>query len=238
MENEKNEKLKEEINENNSSKNDSNKNKEKLDKNQESEPDNNNFESATEKKNINNDKSEEEKLLEEVLFSREEKLRLLAEMENLRKRIEREKIESIKFGSINLAREILSLGDNLERALIAIPKNEDFSQSIKNFVEGLKMVQKEFTTILQKNGVKKIDSLNNKFDHNFHQAITEIEKNDVEEGIVIQEIQTGYTMHDRLLRPAMVGVSKKPIRNKSKIEIQKEENKDQDKSLENRENKE
>ena len=238
MENEKNEKLKEEINENNSSKNDSNKNKEKLDKNQESEPDNNNFESATEKKNINNDKSEEEKLLEEVLFSREEKLRLLAEMENLRKRIEREKIESIKFGSINLAREILSLGDNLERALIAIPKNEDFSQSIKNFVEGLKMVQKEFTTILEKNGVKKIDSLNNKFDHNFHQAITEIEKNDVEEGIVIQEIQTGYTMHDRLLRPAMVGVSKKPIRNKSKIEIQKEESKDQDKSLENRENKE
>ena len=213
MENEKNEKLKEEINENNSSKNDSNKNKEKLDKNQESEPDNNNFESATEKKNINNDKSEEEKLMEEVLSSREEKLRLLAEMENLRKRIEREKIESIKFGSINLAREILSLGDNLERALIAIPKNEDFSQSIKNFVEGLKMVQKEFTTILQKNGVKKIDSLNNKFDHNFHQAITEIEKNDVEEGIVIQEIQTGYTMHDRLLRPAMVGVSKKPIRN-------------------------
>ena len=82
------------------------------------------------------DKSEEEKLMEEVLSSREEKLRLLAEMENLRKRIEREKIESIKFGSINLAREILSLGDNLERALIAIPKNEDFSQSIKNFVEG------------------------------------------------------------------------------------------------------
>lgn len=238
MENEKNEKLKEEINENNSSKNDSNKNKEELDKNQESEPDNNNSESVTEKKNINNDKSEEEKLMEEVLSSREEKLRLLAEMENLRKRIEREKIESIKFGSINLAREILSLGDNLERALFAIPKNEDFSQSIKNFVEGLKMVQKEFTTILQKNGVKKIDSLNNKFDHNFHQAITEIEKNDVEEGIVIQEIQTGYTMHDRLLRPAMVGVSKKPIRNKSKIEIQKEENKDQDKSLENRENKE
>ena len=100
------------------------------------------------------------------------------------------------------------------------------------------MVQKEITTILQKNGVKKIDSLNNKFDHNFHQAINEIEKNDVEEGIVIQEIQTGYTMHDRLLRPAMVGVSKKPIRNKSKIEIQKEESKDQDKSLENRENKE
>ena len=73
---------------------------------------------------------------------------------------------------------------------------------------------------------------------NSFSKFTEIEKNDVEEGIVIQEIQTGYTMHDRLLRPAMVGVSKKPIRNKSKIEIQKEENKDQDKSLENRENKE
>ena len=90
-------------------------------------PDYNNFESATEKKNINNDKSEEEKLMEEVLSSREEKLRLLAEMEILRKRIEREKIESIKFGSINLAREILSLGDNLERALFV-----NYCKCIKN----------------------------------------------------------------------------------------------------------
>ena len=155
MENEKNEELKEEINENHSSKNDSNKNKEELDKNQESEPDNNNSESVTEKKNINNDKSEEEKLMEEVLSSREEKLRLLAEMENLRKRIEREKIESIKFGSINLAREILSPADNIERALSAISRDEEQSQSIKNLIDGLKMVQKEFSSILEKNEIKR-----------------------------------------------------------------------------------
>ena len=104
----------------------------------------------------------EEKLLNEIIILKEEKLRLLAEMENLRKRLEREKVDLIKFGSINLIREILSPGDNLERALVAIPKDEKLSQSIKNLVEGLKMVQKEFSTILEKNGVKKIDSLNKK----------------------------------------------------------------------------
>ena len=151
----------------------------------------------------------EEKLLNEITFLKEEKLRLLAEMENLRKRFEKEKIDLIKFGSISLVREILSPGDNLERALSAIPKDEKLPQSIKNLVEGLKMVQKEFSTILEKNGVRKIDSLNNKFDHNYHQAMMEIEKEEIAEGTVVQEIQTGYTMHERLLRPAMVSVSKK-----------------------------
>ena len=158
----------------------------------------------------------EKKLLNEITILKEEKLRLLAEMENLRKRFEREKIDLIKFGSINLIREILSPGDNLERALAAIPKDEKLSQSIKNLVEGLKMVQKEFSTILEKNGVKKIDSINKKFDHNYHQAMMEIEKEDVGEGIVVQEIQPGYIMHDRLLRPAMVGVSKKSSTKKLK----------------------
>ncbi|SVB63765.1 uncharacterized protein METZ01_LOCUS216619, partial [marine metagenome] len=110
----------------------------------------------SEKEEIN----KEEKLLNEVTLLKEEKLRLLAEMENLRKRFEREKIDLIKFGSINLIREILSPGDNLERALAAIPKDEKLPQPIKNLVEGLKMVQKEFSTILEKNGVKKIDSIN------------------------------------------------------------------------------
>ena len=137
-------------------------------------------------------------------------------MENLRKRFEREKNELIKFSSINLVREILSPGDNLERALAAIPQDEILPQSIKNLVDGLKMVQKEFNTILEKNGVKKINSLNKKFDHNYHEAMMEIEKEDVAEGVVVQEIQTGYTMHDRLLRPAMVSFSKKLSSEKSK----------------------
>ena len=87
------------------------------------------------------------------------------------------------------------------------------------------MVQKEFSTILEKNGVKKIDSINRKFDHNYHQAMMEIEKEEVDEGTVVQEIQPGYTMHDRLLRPAMVGVSKKPSIEKLKKNKEKTDNK-------------
>lgn len=187
------------------------------------------------KKESEKETNKEEQLLNEVIILKEEKLRLLAEMENLRKRFERDKIDLIKFSSINLIREILSPGDNLERALAAIPKDEKLPQSIKNLVEGLKMVQKEFSTILEKNGVKKIDSINKKFDHNYHQAMMEIEKEDVDEGTVVQEIQPGYIMHDRLLRPAMVGVSKKPSTKKLNNIKEKTDNKEKIKSEENQE---
>ena len=153
--------------------------------------------------------TEEEKLKEEIKTLKEEKIRVLAEMENLRKRFDREKVDSIKYGSVNFARDILSPGDNLERALSAINKEEEHPQSIKNLIEGLLMVKKELSSALEKNGITKIDTLNSKFDPNLHQAMMEIENNDLEEGVVVQEIQTGYMMYDRLLRPAMVGVSKK-----------------------------
>jgi molecular chaperone GrpE len=154
--------------------------------------------------------TEEDILKEEIKTLKEEKIRVLAEMENLRKRFEREKVDSIKYGSVNFARDILSPGDNLERALSAINEEEEQPQSIKNLIEGLLMVKKELSTALEKNGITKIYSLDKKFDPNLHQAMMEIENNDLDEGIVVQEIQTGYMMHDRLLRPAMVGVSKKP----------------------------
>ena len=153
--------------------------------------------------------SEEDILKEEIKLLKEEKIRVLAEMENLRKRLEREKIDSIKYGSVNFARDVLSPGDNLERALSVINEEEEQSQSIKNLIEGLLMVKKELSTALEKNGITKIDSLDKKFDPNLHQAMMEIENDDLDEGVVVQEIQTGYMMHDRLLRPAMVGVSKK-----------------------------
>ena len=150
-----------------------------------------------------------EKLQEEIESLRDEKLRLLAEMENLRKRADRERVDSIRYGSINLARDILSPDDNLTRALEAITEEEKNSPTIKNLVNGLQMVQKEFSNILEKHGIKKIKALNEKFDHNFHQAMLEVEDDNADSGLVIQEIQSGYTMHDRLLRPSMVGVSKK-----------------------------
>ena len=153
--------------------------------------------------------TEEDTLREEIKTLKDEKIRVLAEMENLRKRFEREKIDSIKYGSVNLARDVLSPGDNLERALSSFNEEEEHSQSIKNLIEGLLMVKKELSNALEKHGITKIDSLNKKFDPNLHQAMMEIENNDLDEGVVVQEIQNGYMMHDRLLRPAMVGVSKK-----------------------------
>jgi molecular chaperone GrpE len=188
---------------------------------------NNDEDSESEEEEIK--ETEEDILKEEVKTLKEEKIRVLAEMENLRKRFEREKIDSIKYGSVNFARDILSPGDNLERALSAINKGEEHPQSIKNLIEGLLMVKKELSTALEKNGITKIDSLDKKFDPNLHQAMIEIENNDLDEGIVVQEIQNGYMMHDRLLRPAMVGVSKKSQK-VAEVEPDKELKSDNEKS--------
>ena len=157
-------------------------------------------------KNVNDDIF---KLNEEIENLKEEKLRTLAEMENLRKRFEKDKIDSIRYGNHNIARDMLTLGDNLSRALDAISSDEKRSESFNNLIDGLKIVQKEFVTILEKQGVKKIESINKKFDHNYHQAMLEVETDEFNEGYVVKEIQSGFTMHDRLLRPSMVGVSKK-----------------------------
>ncbi len=197
------ENIEEEINENHEIQDVDDSKDDKLDENHSE----NNEEDAESEEDIK--ETEEDILKEEIKILKEEKIRVLAEMENLRKRFEREKIDSIKYGSVNFARDILSPGDNLERALSAINEEEEHPQSIKNLIEGLLMVKKELSTALEKNGITKIDTLNKKFDPNLHQAMMEIENNDLDEGVVVQEIQTGYMMHDRLLRPAMVGVSKK-----------------------------
>ena len=224
---------------NNKEKNDQQETKEKIAKEEIIENKDENLEESNSTKNDEtqveadsteeeNEESEEERLQEEVRTLKEDKIRVLAEMENLRKRFDREKIDSIKYGSVNFARDILSPGDNLERALSAINQEEDHPQSIKNLIEGLKMVQKEFSSALEKNGISKINSMNEKFDPNLHQAMMEVERDDLDEGIVVQEIQTGYMMHDRLLRPAMVGVSKKPKQNNTSDSEDEKEHKNKD----------
>ena len=224
---------------NNKEKNDQQEIKEKIEKEEITENKDENLEESNSTKNDEtqveadiaeeeNEESEEERLQEEVRTLKEDKIRVLAEMENLRKRFDREKIDSIKYGSVNFARDILSPGDNLERALSAINQEEDHPQSIKNLIEGLKMVQKEFSSSLEKNGISKINSMNEKFDPNLHQAMMEVERDDLDEGIVVQVIQTGYMMHDRLLRPAMVGVSKKPKQNNTSDSQDEKEPKNKD----------
>ena len=172
------------------------------------------MEKTSQIKNVSDDNS---KLNEEIESLKEEKLRILAEMENLRKRFEKDKIDSVRYGNHNIARDMLTLGDNLSRALDAISSDEKRSESFNNLIYGLKIVQKEFVTILERHGVKKIESINKKFDHNFHQAMLEVETDEFNEGYVVQEIQSGFTLHNRLLRPSMVGVSKKPENKKKEL---------------------
>ena len=168
---------------------------------------------------INLLKKHEERVQElemETINLKDDKLRILAEMENLRKRVEKERIESIKYGSSKLAKEILSPLDNLSRALESLSPEEKNDEKNKGLINGLTMVHQEILTILEKNGVKKIEALDKKFDHNYHQAMMEIETLDKENGIVVKELQAGYTMNDRLLRPSMVGVSKKKVEDSKK----------------------
>ena len=224
------EKIEEEINESHESQNVDDSKEDNLD---ETISENNNEDVESEEEGTK--ETEVDILKEEIKTLKEEKIRVLAEMENLRKRFEREKIDSIKYGSVNFARDVLSPGDNLERALSVINEEEEQSQSIKNLIEGLLMVKKELSTALEKNGITKIDSLDKKFDPNLHQAMMEIENDDLDEGVVVQEIQTGYMMHDRLLRPAMVGVSKKPqkakeVKSEKKL---KSDNEDSEKETKN-----
>jgi len=170
------------------------------------------------------DNKVEELTIEQKLKETEDKLlRSLAEIENQRRRFEKEIKDAFEFGSFNFAKESLAILDNLQRAKIAI-KNDDVLKSNKDlnkFLENISIIEKDLISIFEKNRITKIESKGKKFDPNLHQAMTEIEDDQSEVGTVIQEIQNGYMLGDRLLRPALVGVAKKK---KSKIEEKKEEN--------------
>ena len=153
-----------------------------------------------------------EESIEDKLKSTQDKLlRTLAEMENSRRRFEKEKEEAFEFGGYNFAAESLSLLDNLERAIDSFKKNENFknSKDLNKIIEGIEVVKKDLISIFKKNGIEAIECIDKKFDPNFHQAMLEVEDITKEPGTVVQEIQKGYMMKDRLLRPSFVGVTKK-----------------------------
>lgn len=135
-------------------------------------------------------------------------LRALAEGENLRRRTQREKEEALKYGAVSFGREMVSIADNLHRALESCPINDDMPSHIKSLISGVEMTAKEMLNVFEKHGIKKISPLGEKFDPNYHQAMFEVEHKDHPAGHVAQVLQDGYIMHDRLLRAAMVGVSK------------------------------
>jgi molecular chaperone GrpE len=159
-------------------------------------------------------KNDQKKVLttEEKLKESEDKLlRTLAEMENQRRRFEKEIKDAFEFGGFNFAKEVLALIDNLQRAKISIKTDETLkdSKDLSVFIKNIEVIEKNLILVFEKNNIKKITCLNQKFDPNLHQAMLEIEDESSETGMVLQEIQPGYMFASRLLRPSFVGVSKK-----------------------------
>jgi molecular chaperone GrpE len=147
-------------------------------------------------------------------------LRALADSENQRRRSEKETKEAFEYGGFNFARETLSLLDNLQRAHQSIKADESLktNKDLNRFLENIQIIEKDITTIFEKNDIKKINCLNQKFDPNNHQAMLEMEDENVEPGTVLQEIQPGYFFKDRLLRPSFVAIAKKKILKNEKNE--------------------
>ena len=154
-----------------------------------------------------------EKLNEEITSLKDQRLRAIAELENFRKRAEKDQSDALKYGISNFAKEIINIRDNIERAQSSISDEAKNNEAIKSVIEGIDLIAQSVVSTFEKIGIKKIESLNEKFDHNLHQAMMEIENEELEPGTIVQELIPGYTLHDRLLRPAMVGVSKKSRKN-------------------------
>ena len=189
---------------------------------------------TTEAKTENTDELNSDKLKkatpEEKILELEDKLaRTFAEMENQRRRFEKEKEEAFEYGGFVLAKEALQLIDNLERSKQILENDESLknSDSLKKILDHLAIINKDLISIFAKNKIKPIESLNKKLDPNFHQAMMEIDDDLKEPGTIVQEIQKGFTIGDRLLRPSLVGVSKKSSNKSDKNEenIENNENK-------------
>ena len=178
-------------------------------------------EENTDKKKNEENLTKEIPLEDKLKQSEDKLLRSLAEIENQRRRFEKEIKDAFEFGSFNFARESLAILDNLQRAKEAI-KNDSIlkeNKDLDKFLEYISIIEKDLISIFEKNNIKKIITQNVKFDPNIHQAMTEVEDNEKETGSIIQEIQAGYMLGERLLRPALVSVAKK---NNSKNEVNEE----------------
>ena len=181
---------------------------------------NNKTESSKDSENSEN-KNESKISPEDKIKELEDKLtRTLAEMENQRRRYEKEKDDAFEYGGFSFARESLSLIDNFDRAKQSLENDEKIksSDALKKTLEHLDIVKKDLISIFKKNNIEEIVAINKKLDPNLHQAMMEIEDENKESGTIVQEIQKGYVMKDRLLRPSLVAVSKKPEKNEEKNE--------------------
>ena len=167
----------------------------------------------------------EESVEDKLKIVEEKLLRAMAETENQRKRFEKEKQEAFEFGGFNFARESLSLLDNIDRAITSFKNDNTLinNKDLDKFIDGIEIVKKDLVSIFKKNNIETIECINEKFNPNFHQAMLEIEDNTKGAGIIVQEIQKGYMMGGRLLRPSLVGVSKKREEKGQKIKVNEKE---------------
>ena len=162
---------------------------------------------------------------EEKITELEDKVaRTFAEMENQRRRFEKEKEDAFEYGGFSFAKEALNLIDNLDRSKHVLESDDKLKETdaLKKTMEHLEIIKKDLISIFEKNNIKPIDCLNKKLDPNFHQAMMEIEDDSKEVGTIVQEIQKGFTIKDRLLRPSLVGVSKKVTKKEEKTEQNQE----------------
>jgi len=199
--------------------------------NSENDKENNEIKDATENNETAKTEATEEakelSLEDQLKESQDKLLRTLAEVENQRRRYEKETREAFEYGGFNFARETLSVLDNLQRAHQSIQSDESLkdNKDLNKFLENIKIIEKDLISIFEKNSIKKIKCLNETFDPNFHQAMLEIEDETKNPGTILQEIQAGYLYKERLLRPSFVAIAKKKTNENEEKEAEKEKKK-------------
>ena len=207
-----------------------------MEKEENQKPDNKNIEENAENEDQDKNLKHKELKQEDKISELEDKLaRAYAEVENQRRRFEKEKDDAFDYGGFSLARETLNLIDNLERSKFALESDENLKNSeiLKKTLDHLNIIQKDMITILKKNNIEEIKSIDQKLDPNLHQAMMEIEDDNKEPGTVVQEIQKGFMMKDRLLRPSLVAVSKKTNKKDENLKQNQKSEENQSKSNEN-----
>ena len=207
------------------------------------EKEENQHDNSNNQEEIRDNKNTEDKAKTDENLNPEDKIKELedrlarayAEIENQRRRFEKEKDDAFDYGGFALAKETLNLIDNLERSKIALENDEKLknTEGLKKIIEHLDIIQKDMLSILKKNNIEEIKSVDQKLDPNLHQAMLEIEDDNKETGTVVQEIQKGFMMKERLLRPALVAVSKKTINKEENSKKNQKSEENQSKSKEN-----
>jgi len=207
-----------------------------MEKEENQKPDNKNTEENAENEDQDKNLKHKELKPEDKISELEDKLaRAYAEVENQRRRFEKEKDDAFDYGGFSLARETLNLIDNLERSKLALENDEDLknSEALKKTVNHLNIIQKDMISILKKNNIDEIKSIDQKLDPNLHQAMMEVEDDNKEPGTVVKEIQKGFMMKDRLLRPSLVAVSKKTKKNDKNLKLDQKSEENQPKTNKN-----